>query len=164
MADATIEALIAALEGVPSRVEALAQRAAGSERAQPGAESALGPGEWSGPEIAGHLCDAARVWGGRMRVVAFEEQPQLPAYDENGEVLLGGYRYTALADLVREFRLVSERNVALLRGLPTAAWERTGHHAERGSMTLREIVTVEAEHEQMHAGQLARALGLPAEP
>lgn len=155
MAAETTEALIVILAGIPDRVEELARRAGTDKGA-----SAAGNEEWTPSEIAGHLCDSARYWGRRMRRVAYEERPALEIFDENASVRLAAYRYKTLAPLLGELRLLSADTVAFLRALPSDAWERVGVHPERGPLTLHAIAEIEAEHEQMHVGQFARALGL----
>ena len=54
----------------------------------------------------------------------------------------------------------------ILRGLPEAAWSRTGVHSERGLMTLEEMLRAEAEHVPHHLAHIVekrKALGLPAD-
>ena len=145
----TTDDLIAALASVPDRIDALVAQAPTGSPGQ--------PGEWAASEVVGHLCDAARMWGGRMRFVVFEDEPTFAIFDENAYVTQSGYRYVPLATLAAVFRLNSEANVALLRSLAPEQWERAGVHPERGRLTLRDIVTLEADHERQHAEQLARA-------
>src|SRR6185312_8857135 len=64
-------------------------------------------GEWTPAEILGHVCDGARVWGGRMRRVVREEQPELEAFDEGMALRVAGYRWKRLEPLLAEFRIVS---------------------------------------------------------
>ncbi|MGH2485730.1 MAG: DinB family protein [Ktedonobacterales bacterium] len=153
MTEPTTDSLIAALAAIPEQLEALRQQRTGGEVA------AAGPDTWTPSEIVGHLCDAARYWGARIRRVAREDDPALESFDENLLVRLAAHSYWPLDTLLREFRLLSDDNVALLRGLPPAAWERAGVHETRGRLTLREVVTIEAAHEQAHVGQFAEALG-----
>ncbi|MFI5273882.1 MAG: DinB family protein [Ktedonobacterales bacterium] len=141
------------LAAIPDQLEA-AVREAGA-----GAPSAAGA-EWTPSEIAGHLGDAARYLGARMRRVVREQEPALPLFDENTMVELAAYRYRDLDELLAVFRLTSAGNVAFLRALPADAWERAGHHEVRGPLTLREIVAIESAHEQAHARQFREALGL----
>jgi len=147
--------LIATLAAIPDQLEALVRQAVGA------APTASAPADaWSPSEVTGHLCDAARYWGARMRRVVYEQSPALASYDEEGEVRLAAYRYWRLDILLRSFRVLSEDTVAFLRGLPDEAWQRSGVHAENGPLTLHDIVTIEAKHEQVHARQLAAALGV----
>lgn len=144
--------LVEGLAEIPNQLETLANRA--KKAASPAAST----DEWAPSEIVGHLCDAARYWGARMRRVVHEDDPALEAFDENMLVRLGAHRYWPLEALLREFRLLSEANVAFLRGLAPSAWERAGVHESRGRLTLREIVAIEAAHEQGHVHQFAEAV------
>jgi hypothetical protein len=153
MTEPTTDSLIAALAAIPEQLETLAQQRPGGEYA------ATSPDAWTPSEIAGHLCDAARYWGARMRRVAREDEPVLESFDENMLVRLAAHSYWPLDTLLREFRLLSDANVAFLRALSPVAWERAGLHETRGRLTLREIVAIEAAHEQAHVAQFAEALG-----
>jgi hypothetical protein len=155
MTTGKMDELIAALVEIPDRLDALARRAEGASRS-PGME--LESDDWSASEVVGHLVDAARYWGARMRRVVYEQSPALDPYDENLMVRLAAYRYWPLDVLLREFRLLSQDTVAFLRALPAEAWDRTGTHETRGILTLHQVVEIEAEHEQNHARQLGEAL------
>lgn len=147
----TTDELVSLLASAPDRIDAaLAARPAD-------ASPATGEGEagWSLSEILGHLCDSARYWGARMRMVLHEEHPQLEVFDQDLFVRLAAYRYLPAATLAQEFRLLSEANVASLRGLTPEQWQREGVHSERGSITLHDIVTIEVEHELGHARSLS---------
>lgn len=144
------EALIAQLAGIPDALDAaLAGGAAQPERASAGE-----PTGWSTAELVGHLSDAARMWGGRMRLVVYEDAPALSVYDQDEFVRLAAYRYMPAETLARDFRVLSEANLALLRGLRPAQWSRAGRHPQRGELTLLEIVRIEADHEAEHARQI----------
>lgn len=157
METASVEASVAALAAIPDRLDALVRASSGTTPADPSADA------WTPSEIAGHLCDSARYWGARMFRVAREDHPALATFDEQEMVSLAAYRYRSLAELLAAFRLLSAGNVALLRGVSAADWDRTGIHDTRGPITLRDIVTIEAEHEEIHVGQFAEALGVAAD-
>ncbi|HEY7849177.1 MAG TPA: DinB family protein, partial [Ktedonobacterales bacterium] len=72
-------------------------------------------------------------------------------------VRLAAYRYTPTDALAQEFRLVNASNVALLRGLRPEQWERIGVHGERGPLSVRAMVEIEAQHELDHVRMLAAA-------
>lgn len=154
MAERETETLVETLAAIPDQLDGLARRASGSTTV-----GVAGDETWTPSEIVGHLCDSARYWGARMFRVAHEENPRLASFDENEMVSLAAYRYRALDELLRSFRLLAEGNVALLRSLGAAAWDRVGTHDTRGPITLREMVAIEADHEQVHVRQLAEALG-----
>lgn len=154
MAEPTNDDLMALLASAPDRLDAaLAGATRHSPTPQPGVTT--GEGEWTTSELVGHLCDAARYWGGRMRLVVYEDEPALPVYDQDTFVRLAAYRYTPAETLAREFRVISAANVALLGGLRPEQWQRGGRHEERGRLTLRALVEIEAEHEGDHVRQIA---------
>ncbi len=153
MSDPTTDDLITLLAGVPDQLEAALSTLAPHEPAtQPGATT--GEESWTTSEIFGHLCDAARYWGARMRLAVYEDRPQLELFDQDALVRLAAYRYIAPETLAQQFRLTSESNVALLRGLRPEQWERVGIHPERGAITVRQMVEIEARHESDHARML----------
>jgi hypothetical protein len=113
-----------------------------------------GKGEWTPAEILGHVCDGARVWGGRMRRVAREEEPELEAFDEGMALRVAGYRWKRLEPLLAEFRIVSDDTLAFLRGLAPGDWTRVGRHPALGRVSLGDLARIEMEHERDHARQL----------
>jgi hypothetical protein len=114
-------------------------------------------GEWTPAEILGHICDGARVWGGRMRRVAREEKPKLEAFDESMALRIAGYRWKRLEPLLAEFRIVSDDTLAFLRGLTPGDWTRVGRHPTLGRVSLGDLARIEMEHERDHARQLREA-------
>lgn len=164
MSEPTTDDLIALLASVPDQLEAALPAANLTSVVPPASNTsnvsgtASGEEGWTTSEIIGHLCDAARYWGGRMRLAVYEERPRLEPFDQDALVRLAAYRYTPADTLLRELRLVSASNVALLRGLRLEQWERVGVHAERGALTVRQMVEIEASHEQDHAQAFAAAM------
>ena len=158
MSDTTTDALLARLASVPDLLDAVLAtmpEAPLEPTAEPGGQAAVGEAEWSVSEIVGHLCDAARYWGARMRRAVYEEAPQLEPFDQDALVRLAAYRYIPREPLAREFRLVSAATVAWLRTLRAEQWERVGVHAERGPLSVRAMVEIEAGHELQHVELLS---------
>ena len=121
------------------------------------------PGKWSTLEVVCHLVDSEQAWCHRMKRVIAEERPLLIGYDESRfTASLGYHRY----DLKSELALLEgmrSQMALILRGLPDAAWARTGVHSERGLMTLEEMLRAEVEHVPHHITHIIekrRALGL----
>lgn len=159
VSERTIDDLMARLASAPDHLDAaLANVAPGATAAPSARAGATGEESWTTSEIIGHLCDAARYWGARMRLAVYEERPRLEPFDQDALVRLAAYRYTPADALARQFRLVSASNVALLRGLRPEQWERVGVHSERGPLSVRAMVEIEAQHELDHAQALAQAL------
>src|SRR5487761_2154894 len=157
MSELTTDELVALLASAPDQLEvALAAIAPTPPASEASADDALaGEERWTPSEIVGHLCDAARYWGARMRLALYEDTPQLEEFDQDAFVRLAAYRYTPIEALAREYRLVSATTVALLRGLRPDQWERVGVHPEVGPLTIRRMVEIAAGHELNHARQLA---------
>jgi DinB superfamily len=155
--------LVAALADMPDRVEASIRQVGATAASKAALPSEGADAAWNANQVLGHLCDSARYWGARMFRVAREDEPLLPGIDQDALMLAFAHKYRSLDELLATFRLVSAGNVALLRDLPTEAWERAGTHEERGRMKLRELVEVETDHELLHLHQLRRALGLGTE-
>jgi hypothetical protein len=158
---ASTEDLVATLASMPDRVaETLRQGGADAvERTALPSEGA--DASWNAQQVLGHLGDSSRYWGARMLRTVFEDEPQLPGVDQDALMLAFAHRYRSPDELLTMYRLASAGNVALLRGLPAEAWQRAGIHEERGRMTLRAMVEVQADHEQIHLRQLREALGMP---
>jgi hypothetical protein len=99
-----------------------------------------------------------------MKRVIAEERPLLIGYDETRfTASLPYHQQDVNAELVL---LVAMRQqmARILRGLPEAAWSRTGVHNERGLMTLEEMVRDEVEHIPHHVAHIVekrKVLGLP---
>ena len=114
-------------------------------------------GKWTPAEILGHVCDGARVWGGRMRRVAREKEPELESFDEGMALRIAGYCWKRLEPLLAEFRIVSDDTLAFLRGLTPGEWTRVGRHPTLGRVSLGDLARIEMEHERDHAQQLREA-------
>jgi hypothetical protein len=150
--------LLAALARSAEEVESAAQVALAADAAVADAAAMSSiDAEWTPAEILGHLCDGARVWGGRMRRVVREEEPELEPFDEALALRVAGYHWKRLEPLLAEFRIVSEDTLAFLRGLTPDDWTRVGRHTTLGRVGLGDLVRIEMEHERDHAQQLREA-------
>ena len=112
------------------------------------------PQEWSIVEIAGHLVDKAEVWGERLRRIAAEDRPFLPAYDQDARVVERGYRSQSLDGVVKKLEELSRALTSDLRALPAEDWQKIGVHEERGQMTLAEATRIYAISLPDHVEQL----------
>jgi len=116
------------------------------------------PSGWSAAQVATHLMDTELVYSVRLRKILAEDDPVLPAFDEN--------RWTAalqrgreLLDTIETYELLRRQNVGLVRAAPAAALDRSGRHPEYGNLTLRQIVLHLAEHDVQHVAQIRRIRG-----
>ncbi len=115
---------------------------------------ALAPGKWSIRQIIAHLADSELVGAQRFRQVIAEDNPALGAFDQNAWARNLDYARKQPKQSLESFRRVRAENYDLLKSLPESAFERTGVHAERGSLTLRQLLEGYAEHAESHARQM----------
>jgi uncharacterized damage-inducible protein DinB len=116
--DDAIDALTELAEQTPAFFRSLAQAAARG--------LTYAPGKWSLKEILGHLADDERIFTYRLLCVARGEDHELPGFDENRYAACGEFEGRSLEDLLAEYAAVRAATLALLRGLPSAAWARHG--------------------------------------
>jgi len=97
------------------------------------------PDRWSISMVLAHLADVeVHTVHNRIRLVATEDNPVLPAYDQ-GALFPQGKAFDATAELER----FEERRIATLgylRELPESALQRTGRHEQLGMLRLEEIL------------------------
>jgi uncharacterized damage-inducible protein DinB len=115
--DDAIEALAQLAEQTQAFFRALAEAA---ERGLTYAE-----GKWTLKEILGHLVDDERIFTHRLLCLARGEDRELPSFDEN-RYAHGEFERRPLEDLLAEYSATRVATLALLRGLPPAAWGRHG--------------------------------------
>jgi hypothetical protein len=109
-----------------------------------------GPGEWSIAEVAAHLTDSDLVGGDRMKRVIAEENPSLPAFDENAWLTRLRSGEMPVDESVALFDIHRKQMSRILRGCSEQDFSRAGMHSERGRMTLAELLTVFVNHLDHH--------------
>jgi hypothetical protein len=111
------------------------------------------PEKWSLKEVLGHLCDAERIFAYRLLRIGRADATPLPGFDENAYVPASEFDSRPLADLLLEFQAVRASTVALVEGLPAAAWERRGQ-ASGKSISTRAIAYIMVGHVTHHLAVL----------
>jgi hypothetical protein len=112
---------------------------------------------WTCVEVVCHLRDFEEISLRRVRLILEQEQPSLPLFDVPG--LAAGYAGQELATVLAQRTALRAEILALLAGLPEAAWERVGVHPTLGAWTVREMGIKLAAHDVDHLEQIARILG-----
>jgi DinB superfamily len=146
-------AILPVLESRIAEMRALATAATEKETFR------YGPGKWSVRELVGHLTDAERVFGFRAFCFSRGEEAALPGFEENQYVAASGYDAVDLVSLIREWTLVREGNLEVLRRLPEEAWSRTGT-ASGWQISVRALVYAMAGHVRHHREVLRERYGL----
>jgi hypothetical protein len=67
-------------------------------------------------------------------------------------------------ELLAEFSSARADTVELLANLAHWNWARQGRHAERGRLSIRQLVEVAIEHEEAHLEQLRRVKAAAESP
>jgi uncharacterized damage-inducible protein DinB len=117
------------------------------------ARSRYAPGKWSVKEVLGHLCDVERIFAYRLLRIARGDTTALAGFDENAYVPPAEFDSRPMPDLVREFQAVRGSTIALVEGLPAAAWERRGQ-ASGKSVSSRALAYIMVGHVTHHLGVL----------
>lgn len=107
------------------------------------------PGKWSVKELAGHLCDAERVFGYRALRFARGDPTPLAGFEEDAYVARAGFDRRALLDLTDELASLRRANLALFRSLDAEAWTGTGT-ASDNRFVARAFPWIIAGHELHH--------------
>lgn len=113
------------------------------------------PGGWTPFQVAAHLMDTEVVYSMRFRKLLAEDNPVLPAFDQ--ERWAAALQYgRSLADILHTYELLRKQNLGLLQAAPEGALDRTGRHPEYGTLSLRDHLLHIADHDAKHAAQIRR--------
>jgi hypothetical protein len=117
------------------------------------------PGEnkWGIRTIVCHLADTELVLAMRLRQIIAEDNPALPAIDQDLWASRLDYSKRKLSQALDSFRRTRAENYELLKDLPEAAFARTGQHSKRGTVTLLDLLRIFAEHAEKHVQQIQAA-------
>jgi hypothetical protein len=119
------------------------------------------PGKWSTIEVLGHISDTERIMAYRALRIARADETPLAGFDENVYVPPAEFERRSLADVLGEFEAVRAATVALLGGLPGAAWTRWGVvNGQR--VTVRALAHIISGHELHHVEVLRTRYGVGA--
>lgn len=119
------------------------------------------PDKWSIRELVAHLADAERVFGYRAFCISRGEKSPLPGFDEKEYVTGSDAAERGLEELTQEFAAVRDANLACLRRLDRAQWERQGV-ANGSAVTVRALAFILGGHVRHHLGVLRSRYGVSA--
>jgi hypothetical protein len=111
-------------------------------------------GKWSILENACHLRDFERLAPERYSKIAFSDQPKLWMMNNDRVAEALKYGEADGAEVVKEFKRRRGDTLTLLRALPDAAWRRTGLHPKRGELTIEQLASLLADHDENHIGKM----------
>jgi uncharacterized damage-inducible protein DinB len=115
------------------------------------------PGKWSIFEIVMHLADAEIIGACRFRQVLSLHSGLLPVYDEAAWAVHLDYQsksrdyFDSNLNLFNDLR---KTTTTLLLACTDEDWAKTGDHPARGTMTLRGLLELYADHSERHLVQI----------
>ena len=114
------------------------------------------PGKWSVRDILCHLADCEVVFAFRLRQALAEDHHVIQPFDQDHwAATYANYdAHMALA----AFSAVRQWNLALIKGLRPADFNKPLNHPERGDMTLQVVVETMAGHDLNHLRQVEAIL------
>jgi len=118
------------------------------------------PGKWSMCEILAHLADTEVVSTWRYRQMIEKTGVPIAAFDQNEWVRVGDYRSINSQDSLSLFRLLRDNNLRMFSRLTPEEWQNFGVHAERGRMTVQDLVRQMAGHDLNHIDQIRQIAAL----
>ncbi|MEL6667995.1 MAG: DinB family protein [Bacteroidota bacterium] len=110
---------------------------------------AYAPGKWTVAEVLQHVIDVERIFSGRLLRVGRGDKTPLPGFDQNDFAAAASVEVRPYADLVAEYSLLKQANLAMAKGLPASAWTQMGV-ASGFDVSARGLFAMLIGHEQHH--------------
>ncbi len=114
--------------------------------------------EWSIAQNVHHLVDSHTNAYIRARLMATEEHPTLKPYDQDAWAALPDAQAADISTSLAILHGLHARWAAFFAALPLADLARTGHHPERGTITIGSILAGYVDHSEAHIVQITRTL------
>jgi uncharacterized damage-inducible protein DinB len=114
--------------------------------------------KWSVGEILAHLAEDEIATAWRYRQMVEHSGIELAGFDQDLWAQMGDYAARVPQESLELFRLLRTVNLQFLQQLAPEQWECFGIHAERGRITVRELITHMAGHDINHVEQIRKIL------
>jgi hypothetical protein len=114
-------------------------------------------GKWTAREVTCHLADVEIALGFRMRQIVAVENVLVQPFDE--QVWAKAYKVADPRLALRSFLALREWNLAFIKALPAATWDKPYRHPEQGDLKFATLIKLLAGHDLNHLNQLRRILG-----
>jgi len=118
-----------------------------------------GKGKWSVGEILAHLAEDEIATAWRYRQMVEHTGVELAAFDQDLWARMGDYASRVPRDSLALFRLLRDANLQFLQRISPEQWQCFGIHAERGRITIKDLVVHMAGHDANHIRQIRTILG-----
>ena len=142
---------IKALRAVPAITRVLAR---GME--EEALRSRPAPEAWAAIEVIAHMADTDERALERIRRMREEDEPTLPAFDQDALAVERAYIAQPIEPTLRRLQETIAALVATLESLDDGGWRRTGRHETHGRLSIAEYLAHVAAEDVDHLAQLAR--------
>jgi hypothetical protein len=113
-------------------------------------------GEWPASYVIHHLADADAYFLTRYFNVLSVDKPAIVPFDESQFPKALRYAGRTVLASIAAIQASAALLVEVLSQLSESEWERTGVHAERGELTLSQLLQVATNHRIEHIDQLKK--------
>ncbi|NIR52052.1 DUF664 domain-containing protein [candidate division KSB1 bacterium] len=110
-------------------------------------------GKWSIQEIVLHVADSEIMGAGRIRQAYTQPGSTFATYDQDIWADIFDYRNqdgSAIQNALKLFEYLRRTSSAIFRRARRGDWQKNGIHAEYGSLTLRQLLELYADHSERH--------------
>jgi uncharacterized damage-inducible protein DinB len=114
------------------------------------------PGDWAVIEVVAHMADVDERARARLRRMLAEDNPFLPAFDQEALAEERGYIAMDLAEELARYQQTRAAHIADLEALEASRWLRPGHHEASGDLTVELYEAHVASEDVDHLAQIAR--------
>ena len=148
------EGLISRLAAAPSRYAAALSRLEDADSV-----SDMHDGEWSPVEVLAHVRAANDILEPRIFHVLVRENTPLVAYDDGVWARVARYATLPITESLATMKQKRKELVHMLKGISPEDWQRTGTHEVRGPMSVFELASYVADHDEEHIAQIEASIG-----
>ena len=120
------------------------------------------PDKWSVSELLAHLAEAEIVSFWRYRQMLEHSGSTIIPFDQDLWYKIGDYRSRDAKESLQLFRLLRQENLRLFDQMTPEQWQMGANHAERGAMTIADLVRQMAGHDINHLAQIEKLVGAEA--
>jgi uncharacterized damage-inducible protein DinB len=114
---------------------------------------------WAAKEVVCHLRDSEEVFSARVELMlAMDAEPRLGVTDPDREAAERQYLRNDAEEALAAFRRRRAETLETFGKLTPGQWDKSGIHPVRGRMTIDDVLSTMAWHDDNHLDQLARAL------
>ncbi len=115
------------------------------------------PGKWSIFEIVIHVAEGEIIGACRFRQALADHPEPFPYYNEAVWARVMQYQQQSiqfLRDNILMFEMMRRTTADLLKRCTDEQWQKTGTHPMRGTMTVRQLLELYADHSERHIVQI----------